>query len=60
MEEKFEQINSFKYLGTIVNTDSYIEGKIKERMAAGNTAYRVHKKNIFIKITILKRQITTL
>ena len=28
----------------MVNTDSYIEEKIKERMVAGNSAYHVHKK----------------
>jgi len=43
-EEQFEKVNSFKYLGKIVNTDSSIEEKIKERIAAGNRAYPVHKK----------------
>jgi len=28
----------------MVNTDSYIEEEIKERMAAGNSANHVHKK----------------
>jgi len=55
----FEQVNSFKYLGTVVNTDSSMEEEIKERIAAGNRAYRVHKKTIFIKINIPKRQTTT-
>ena len=58
-EERFEQANSIKYLGTMVNTDSCIEGDIKERIAAGNRAYRVHK-NDFNKINIPKRQTTTL
>ena len=43
-EEQFEQVNSFKYLGTVVNTDNSIEEEIKERIAAGNRAYHVHKK----------------
>ena len=42
-EERFEQVNSFKYLGAMVNTDSSIEEEIKERIAAGNRAYHVHK-----------------
>jgi len=29
-EEQFEQVNSFKYLGRMVNTDSSIEEEIKE------------------------------
>jgi len=37
-------VNSFKYLGLMVNTDSCIEEEIKERTAAGNRAYHVHKK----------------
>jgi len=48
------------YLGIMVNTDNSIEEEIKERIAAGNRAYRVHKKTIFIKINIPKRQTTTL
>ena len=59
-EEQFEQVNSFKYLGTMVNTDNSVEEEIKERIAAGSTAYHVHKKAIFIKINIPKRQTTTL
>jgi len=43
-KEQFEQVNSFKYLGTMVNIDSSTEEEIKERIAAGNRAYRVHKK----------------
>ena len=44
VEEQFEQVNSFKYLGAVVNTDSPLEEEIKERIAAGNRAYHVHKK----------------
>ena len=43
-EEQFEQVNSFKYLGAIVNTDNSMEEEIKERIAAENRAYHVHKK----------------
>jgi hypothetical protein len=42
--ERLEQVNSFKYLGTMVNTDNSIEEEIKERIAAGNRAHHVHKK----------------
>jgi len=44
----------------MVNTDSSIEEEIKERVAAGNRGYHVHKKTIHIKINIPKRQTTTL
>jgi len=43
--EQFEQVISFNYLGTMVNTDNSIEGEIKERIAAGNRTFHVHKKN---------------
>jgi hypothetical protein len=33
-EEQSEQVNSFKYLETKVNTDNSNEEKIKERIAA--------------------------
>ena len=42
--EQFEQVISFNYLGTMVNTDNSIEGEIKERIAAGNRTLHVHKK----------------
>jgi hypothetical protein len=42
-EELFEQVNSFKYLGTMVNTDNSIEEEIKERIAARNRIYHAHK-----------------
>jgi hypothetical protein len=54
------QVNSFKYLGTMVNTDNSIEEEIKERIAAENRVYHVHKKTIHIKTNIPKRQTTTL
>jgi len=34
-------------LGRMVNTDSSIEGEIKERIVAGNRALHVHKKKLF-------------
>ena len=42
--EEFEQVNSFKYLGSTVNTDNSVEEEIKERKTAGNRAYHVHRK----------------
>jgi hypothetical protein len=59
-DELFEQVNAFKYLGTMVNTNNSTEEEIKERIAAGNRAYHVHKKTIHIQINIPKRQTTTL
>jgi RNA-directed DNA polymerase len=47
-EEWLEQVNSFKYLGTMVNTDSSIEEEIQERIAAGNRAYHVHKNYLHL------------
>ena len=49
-EEQFEQANSLKYLGTMVNTDSSIEEEIKERIAAGNGAFSVRKKLFTLKL----------
>jgi hypothetical protein len=43
----------------MVNTDSSTGEEIKERFAAGNRAYHVHK-NIHFQTNIPKRQITTL
>ena len=43
-EEQFEQVNSFKYSGSTVNTDNSIEEESKERILAGNRAYHVPKK----------------
>ena len=41
-----EQVRSFKYLGSTVNTDSTLEEEIKERAALGNKAFFANK-NIF-------------
>jgi hypothetical protein len=49
-EEQFEQENSFKYLGAIVNTDNAIEEEIKERIVAGNRAFHVHRKLFISKL----------
>jgi hypothetical protein len=43
-EEQSEQVNSFKYLGSMVNTGNSIGEEIKGRIAAGNRAFHVHKK----------------
>jgi hypothetical protein len=42
--KELEQVKSFKYLGSIVNTDSTMEEEIKERKALGNNAYFANKK----------------
>jgi len=47
-EEQFEKVNSFKYLGTMVNTDNSLEEEIKQRIAVGNRAF-----HDFTLITIL-------
>jgi len=49
-KEQFEQVNSFKYLGAMVNIDSSVEEEIKDRIAAGNRAYHVHKKLFMSKL----------
>jgi hypothetical protein len=41
--EQLEQVNSFIYLGTMVNTDNSIKEEIKERIAARNRTYHAHK-----------------
>jgi hypothetical protein len=48
--EQFDQVNSFKYLGTMVTTDNSIE-EIKERIAAGNRTYHAHKILFTSKLT---------
>ena len=39
-----EQVKSFKYLGSIVNTDNTMEEDIKERITLGNIVYFANKK----------------
>jgi hypothetical protein len=55
--ERLEQVNSFKYLGTTVNTDNSVEEEIKERIAAGNRAYYVHKKLLISKLRVISRSV---
>ena len=49
-KEQFEQVNAYKYLGAMVNIDSSVEEEIKDRIAAGNRAYHVHKKLFMSKL----------
>ena len=42
--KKFEEVKSFKDLGSTVNTDNTIEEEIKERIALGNEAFFANKK----------------
>jgi hypothetical protein len=42
--KELEQVKSFKYLGSIVNTGNTMEEKIKERIALGNKVYFANKK----------------
>jgi hypothetical protein len=41
---EFEQVKSFKYLGSIINTDNALEEEIKEIIALGNKGYFANKK----------------
>ena len=56
-KEQFEQVNSFKYLVAMVNIESSIEEEIKERIAAANRAYHVHKKNYLLLVSWLRDSI---
>jgi hypothetical protein len=42
--KELEQVKSFKYLGSIVNTDNTMEEEIKERIALGNKVSFGNKK----------------
>jgi hypothetical protein len=42
--KEFEQVKSFKYLGSTVNTDNTIEEEIRERIVLGNNAFFANKK----------------
>jgi hypothetical protein len=44
IENKELEVKSFKYIGSIINTDSTMEGDIKERIVLGNKVYFVNKK----------------
>jgi hypothetical protein len=39
-----EQVQQYKYLGSIINDSNSIEGEIKERIALGIKAYYVNQK----------------
>ena len=39
-----EQVKSFKYLGSTVNTDNSIEQEKEERISLGNLAFFANKK----------------
>jgi len=41
---RIEEVNSAKYLRTIMNVDNLIEEEIKERIAAGNRSFFANKK----------------
>ena len=58
--EQFERVNSFKYLGTIVNTDNSIEEEIKERIAAGNRTCYANQTLFTSKLISKNCQSTTL
>jgi len=40
---EIEEVNSAKYLGTVMNADNVIEEEIKERIAAGNRSFFANK-----------------
>jgi hypothetical protein len=40
----FESVQSFKYLGSVVNQNSTTEEEIKERIIAGNKAFYANRK----------------
>jgi hypothetical protein len=42
--KEFEQVKTFKYLGSIVNTDNTMKEEIKESIALGNKVYFANKK----------------
>jgi len=42
--KEFEQVKSFKYLGSTVNTDNTIEEEIKERISLGNKVFFTNKR----------------
>jgi hypothetical protein len=44
--KELEKVKSFKYLGSIVNTDNTIKEEVKERIALGNIVYFANK-NMF-------------
>jgi len=53
---KIEEVNSVKYLGTIMNADNFIVEEIKERIAAGNRSFFANKKILQSKLITRKNQ----
>jgi hypothetical protein len=56
---QFEQVDSFKYLGSIVNKNNTIEEEIKQRIMAGNKAFYTNKRmfqEIQVKIILVCNQ----
>jgi hypothetical protein len=50
-------VQSFKYLGSMVNRNNAIEEEMKERISAGNKAYFAHKMLFMHKTLKLKLKI---
>jgi hypothetical protein len=44
-------VQSFKFLGSMINTNNTIKEDIKERISAGNKAYFVHNLSLNSTIT---------
>jgi hypothetical protein len=40
----FESVQSFRYLGSVVNQNNTIEEEIKEQLIAGNKAFYANQK----------------
>jgi hypothetical protein len=57
--KEFEQVKSFKYLGSIAKTDNTMEEEIKEKIVLGNKVYFANKK-MFQSRLISKRAKLTL
>jgi hypothetical protein len=55
---ELEQVKSFKYLGSIVNTDSTMEEEIKERIALGNK--KMFQSRLISKMAKLKLYYTVI
>jgi hypothetical protein len=45
-----KQIDSLKYLGSVVNKDNAIKEDIKERTTVGNKVFYANKKMMFSKL----------
>jgi hypothetical protein len=53
----FESVQSFKYLGSVVNQNSTIEEDIKERIIAGNKAFYANRKTFQSKLLLRKSKL---